>query len=94
MRAGSRSGLIHSHLGYRTGLWLGELTEFYDVVESAGIPIGIASPRGGRVAIDPESLILSKISERIGITTTVDKRYEDRAFMRKLDDTPKPLIRT
>ena len=39
-----------------TGLWLGELTHFYDVIKAAGFEMDIASPKGGNVPIDPESL--------------------------------------
>ncbi len=75
--------------GYRTGLWLGELTEFYDVAEAAGVAMDIASPRGGKVPIDPGSLMLSEVGAAIGLTTPVARRYRDKGFMRKLDDTMK-----
>jgi putative intracellular protease/amidase len=39
-----------------TGLWLGELTHFLDVLEPASYCVDIASPRGGNTPIDPESL--------------------------------------
>lgn len=69
--------------GYRTGLWLGELTHFYDVVTKAGYEVVIASPRGGMVPIDPESLAAPIL--KLGAT---DKRYEDPEFMSLLADTP------
>lgn len=68
--------------GYRTGLWLGELTHFYDVVTEAGHEVVIASTAGGRVPIDPESL--GSLVVKMGDT---DERYEDRAFMDLLSDT-------
>ena len=46
----------YEKVGYRTGLWLGELTHFWDVAEEAGFQMDIASPSGGYVPIDPESL--------------------------------------
>jgi putative intracellular protease/amidase len=46
----------YEKVGYRTGLWLGELTHFRDVAEEAGFQMDIASPSGGYVPIDPESL--------------------------------------
>lgn len=70
-------------VGYRTGLWLGELTHFYDVVSAAGAQVTIASVAGGRVPLDPMSLGLIVLKQ--GAT---DKRYQDRAFMDLLDDTP------
>jgi putative intracellular protease/amidase len=71
-------------VGYRTGLWLGELTHFWDVAEAAGFQMDIASPSGGWVPIDPESLAHNVLSE--GGT---DKRYADRAFMDRLESTLK-----
>ena len=46
----------YEKVGFRTGLWLGELTHFWDAVEEAGYQMDIASPSGGYVPIDPESL--------------------------------------
>lgn len=73
--------------GYRTGLWLGELTHFYDVVTEAGFDVVIASPKGGKIPIDPESLLFSGLGESMGIEGPVSKRYQSREFMRLLDDT-------
>jgi putative intracellular protease/amidase len=69
----------YEKVGYRTGLWLGELTHFADVAENAGFQFDIASPAGGYVPIDPESLAAAVLKE--GGT---DKHYEDRAFMDRL----------
>ncbi|WP_235953760.1 type 1 glutamine amidotransferase domain-containing protein [Mucilaginibacter inviolabilis] len=40
----------------RTGLWLSELTHFYQKAQSAGYDITVASPKGGATPIDPVSL--------------------------------------
>ena len=69
--------------GYRTGLWLGELTHVYDVLCKAGHQVDIVSVCGGTVPIDPESLAGPIL--KVGNT---DRRYEDPAFMALLDDTP------
>jgi putative intracellular protease/amidase len=79
----------YEKVGYRTGLWLGELTHFWDVAEEAGFAIDIASPSGGYVPIDPESLMAQETAHMIGIETAVQKRYQDRTFMDKLRDTRK-----
>jgi putative intracellular protease/amidase len=68
--------------GMRTGLWLGELTHFWDVAEQNGFNMDIASPTGGKVPIDPESLSHEVLSE-LGTA----ERYEDRKFMDLLEDT-------
>jgi putative intracellular protease/amidase len=69
-------------VGYRTGLWLGELTHFWDVAEEAGYQMDIASPRGGYIPIDPESLAAAVLKEG-----GAEKRYEDRQFMNVLEET-------
>lgn len=50
----------------KTGLWLSELTHIYHAVQEKGYDITIASPKGGHVPIDPESLkyfTLDKVSK-------------------------------
>ena len=74
----------YEKVGYRTGLWLGEMTHFWDVTEKAGYQMDIASPSGGYVPIDPESLAASVLKD--GDT---HKRYEDRSYMNQLLDTRK-----
>ncbi len=71
-------------VGCRTGLWLGEMTHFWDVAEKAGFQMDIASPSGGYVPIDPESLAPAVL--KMGGT---DKRYEDRTYMNLLTNTMK-----
>ena len=79
----------YEKVGYRTGLWLGELTHFWDVAEEAGYKMDIASPSGGYVPLDPESLIISEIADTVGIKGQISKRYEDRSFMNLLRNTSK-----
>jgi putative intracellular protease/amidase len=74
-------------VGYRTGLWLSELTHFWDVLEKAGLTMDIASPAGGYVPIDPESLLMPELIQMTGLKDAVNKRYEDRAFMDQLKNT-------
>jgi putative intracellular protease/amidase len=71
-------------VGYRTGLWLSELTHFYDYVTDNGYTVDIASPSGGFVPIDPDSLARDVLGE-----LNTDRRYHDREFMNLLDDTKK-----
>jgi putative intracellular protease/amidase len=72
----------YEKVGYRTGLWLGELTHFYDHVVENGFDVTIASPRGGAVPLDPESLSHEVLAD-LGTGT----RYHDRDFMDLLRDT-------
>ncbi|QLL77929.1 type 1 glutamine amidotransferase domain-containing protein [Ligilactobacillus saerimneri] len=39
-----------------TGLWLGETTEFVLAVQAAGYQVDYASPKGGYVPLDPQSM--------------------------------------
>lgn len=64
-----------------TGLWLGELTHFYDALESEGFEQDIASPRGGRSPLEPRSL------GRLTADRSVRRRLEDPAFMTRLEHT-------
>jgi putative intracellular protease/amidase len=79
----------YEKVGYRTGLWLGELTHFGDVAEEAGYTMDIASPAGGSIPLDPESLIISEVAHSIGVKGDISKRYEDRNFMNLLRNTRK-----
>ena len=50
----------------QTGLRLSELTHIYHCAEEAGYEITVASPKGGNVPVDPESLkpmMLDKLSK-------------------------------
>ena len=50
----------------QTGLWLSELTHIYHCAEEVGYEITVASPKGGNVPVDPESLkpmMLDKLSK-------------------------------
>lgn len=71
----------YEKVGYRTGLWLSELTHFWDVAEAAGYQTFLASPKGGYVPIDPESL-----AETV-LDSGTRKYYEDRTFMNRLVET-------
>lgn len=64
-----------------TGLWLSELTHFYDEFENAGIHMDIVSPKGGKVPIDSRSL------GRFTLDKATKKRYEDSEFMSLLENT-------
>src|SRR5690242_20983383 len=79
----------YEKVGYRTGLWLGELTHFWDVAEEAGFSMDIASPAGGYVPLDPESLIFPEAGNAIGLEGKVHQHYADRAFMDRLVNTRK-----
>lgn len=72
----------YEKVGFRTGLWLGELTHFHDFVAENGFDVTIASPRGGYVPLDPESLAPMWLEE-LG----TGERYRDRSYMDRLVDT-------
>ena len=74
-------------VGWRTGLWFGELTHFWDVAEEAGFSMDIASPSGGKIPVDPESLLISEMATAVGLEGATSKHYRDRAYMDLLEDT-------
>lgn len=72
----------YAKAGYRTGLWLSELTHFVDAVRDAGREVEIVSIAGGQIPLDPESLKTPMLLQ--GGTA---KRYRDRGYMDQLRDT-------
>jgi putative intracellular protease/amidase len=67
-----------------TGLWLGELVHFYDVLDAAGFNIDLVSPKGGKVPLDPAStggLLLGKASRA---------RLSDARFLERLENSLAP----
>jgi hypothetical protein len=71
----------------RTGLWLGELNSFWNVVEQAGLSMDISSLAGGD-PFDPKRLAHEVLSE-MGIEL---KNVRDRRFMDLLERIPKKVI--
>lgn len=65
----------------KTGLWLGELTHFYDLFEKAGYQQDIVSPEGGKIPLDPRSISFPMLDKE---TKT---RLEDENFMQLLENT-------
>lgn len=76
-------------VGFRTGLWLSELVHFWNVVEKAGYHMDIASPLGGEIPLDPQSLIIPHISNAVGLGGKLTKRYKDKSFRTLLNNTLK-----
>ena len=66
----------------KTGLWLSELTHFYDELSDKDIPYDIVSPKGGRVPIDALSLKRKD--------NTNDKWYHNPVLKEKLENSLKP----
>lgn len=70
---------IYTSGNYPTGLWLSELTHLYHAAKEKGYDVTIASPKGGMVPIDPESLkffTLDRVSKEY---------YNDPVFMKELN---------
>jgi len=68
--------------GKPTGLWLPELTHFYDICKKAGIEIDFVSPLGGETPIDPASNKRPDVISRACLS--------DAVFRQKLQHTKKP----
>ena len=63
----------------KTGLWLSELTHFYDEIADRNITVDIASPTGGSIPIDERSLD--------GNDNINDKWYHAPVLREKLDNS-------
>lgn len=65
----------------KTGLWLTELTHFYDVAEAAGWQMDFVSPAGGEVPLDERSL------KSLYMDDAARAHLADPAFMARLKAT-------
>lgn len=68
----------------KTGLWLTELTHFYDVAQAAGLQMDFVSPEGGAVPLDERSL------ESLYMDEAARAHLADPAFMMRLKTTLRP----
>lgn len=68
----------------KTGLWLTELTHFYDVALAAGYDMDFVSPLGGQVPLDERSL------KSIYLDKSARQHLADPAFMQKVKTTLAP----
>lgn len=68
----------------KTGLWLTELTHFYDVALAAGYDMDFVSPLGSQVQLDERSL------KSIYLDKSARQHLADPAFMQKLKTTLTP----
>ncbi|TDE16907.1 type 1 glutamine amidotransferase domain-containing protein [Dyadobacter psychrotolerans] len=66
----------------KTGLWLSELTHFYDLMVKRRVLVDIVSPKGGKIPIDERSLDLKD---------EVNLKYsEDTVFQSKINSSLSP----
>ena len=68
----------------KTGLWLSELTHFYEVLEKHGIEMDFVSPKGGAVPLDKTSI------RTIVMDASTRAFYKNPAFMKRLENTMSP----
>ncbi len=67
-----------------TGLWLTELTHFYDVAQAAGYDMDFVSPQGGTVPLDERSL------KSIYMDASAKAHLADPNFVQRLNTTLAP----
>lgn len=70
----------------KTGLWLTELTHFYDVALAAGYDMDFVSPLGGHVPLDERSL------KSIYLDKSARDHLADPAFIQRLKTTLAPSV--
>ena len=75
---------IYASGNYPTGLWLSELTHIYDAAKKNAYEITIASPSGGKVPVDPESLKFFTLDK-------LSKEYWEDSNFRELLEKSKSL---
>lgn len=78
--------IVTNHADYpsrddKTGLWLTELTHFWDVLHAAGIEMDIASPAGGKSPLDERSLGWPYLDD------AARAHLSDPVFMERLSNT-------
>lgn len=64
-----------------TGLWVTELTHFYDIMADAGFEMDFASPSGGKTPLDERSL------GWLYMDKSAKAHLRDSSFMSRLNDT-------
>lgn len=67
--------------GTPTGLWLSELTHYWDAFEKEGFEMVLISPKGGKSPLEPKSL------KGMAFDKSARMRHQDRTFMEKLEQT-------
>lgn len=67
----------------KTGLFLGEATQFVDEVSKAGYDVDFISPKGGKVPIDPSSLEKDNMDE-IDTKIYQSEDFQNRALKNSL----------
>jgi putative intracellular protease/amidase len=74
---------VHSYQNkdLKTGLWLGELTHFLDIVHAGNCSTEIVSIAGGEVPIDPESLAFFVTDK------SIKSHHNNPTFMQALKNT-------
>lgn len=68
----------------KTGLWLTELTHFYDTAQEAGLEMDFVSPAGGEVPLDERSM------KSFYLDKAARAHLADPAFMQRLRNTLAP----
>jgi putative intracellular protease/amidase len=66
----------------KTGLWLSELTHFYDIMTRRRVLIDLVSPQGGKIPVDERSMDLKDEVNQ--------KYFADTAFLEKFENSLKP----
>lgn len=86
---------MYASKNFETGLWLSELTHIYDAAKEQGYEITIASPKGGNVPIDPESLkplVLDKVTKSYWKNTSFKKELQNSKTLKEIADKEFDLV--
>ncbi|MES2663213.1 MAG: type 1 glutamine amidotransferase domain-containing protein [Pseudomonadota bacterium] len=62
--------------GKKTGLWLSELTHFLDEIIEAGYEYDIASPNGGEISLDENSITTKQLADPSNVKLMANARFK------------------
>lgn len=74
---------------YETGLWLSELTHIYEAAKAKDYDVTIASPNGGDIPIDPESLktfTFDKVSKKYRSDTSFREELKHTKSLKEVEN--------
>ncbi|MBS3912859.1 MAG: type 1 glutamine amidotransferase domain-containing protein [Bacteroidetes bacterium] len=78
-----------------TGLWLSELTHMYHSAKEQGYEVTIASPKGGNIPLDPESLkpmLIDKMTKQYQSNTDFMKLLQNTKSLNEVSGQPFDIV--
>jgi len=83
------TNVSHYESGLQTGLWLSEVTHIYHTAKQNAWEVTIASPKGGKVPIDPESLkpfVMDNITKEYNSSPSFNNELNQTASLAEIEN--------